>query len=124
MTNVLAIIAYGVCFVKVGSMIFIGRLIIGVCTGVFSTIVPLYINEFVPLQLKNFGTLNQVFIASSQSFAFLLYYLLTEPFAMTDESAYNYVSNFCLVTIIIQSLVFLFIFPYETPKYWMEQKQP
>jgi SP family sugar porter-like MFS transporter len=83
-TNILAIIAYGVCFVKVGSMIFIGRLIIGVCTGVFSSIVPLYINEFVPLQLKKFGTLNQIFIASSQSFAFLLYYLLTEPFAMTD----------------------------------------
>lgn len=121
-TNLLAIIACGICFVKLGFMILIGRVIIGICTGVFSAIVPLYINEFVPLQLKNFGTLNQVFIASAQSFAFLFYYLLTEPFGMTDESAYNYVSNFCLITILIQSLVFLFIFPYETPKYWLEKR--
>lgn len=92
-------------------------MIIGICTGIFSAIVPLYINEFVPLQLKNFGTFNQVFIASAQSFAFFLYFLLTEAFKITDESAYNWMSNFFIVTIAIQTAILLFVFPYETPKY-------
>ncbi len=103
-------------------MIIIGRLLIGICTGIFSAIVPLYINEFVPLQLKNFGTFNQVFIASAQSFAFFFYYLLTEPLKMADKYAYTWISNFFLVTIVIQSLVLLFVLPYETPKYWFSKR--
>lgn len=105
--------------VRVAATILIGRLIFGISIGIFFAIVPLYINEFTPLELKNFGTLNQVLIASGQSFTFLFYYLLTGPFGMSDELAYNYMSNFCLVTILIQSLVFLLVFPYETPKYWL-----
>jgi MFS family permease len=123
-TNFLIVLGHAICLVKIGPMILIGRLIFGISIGILFAIVPLYINEFTPLKLKKFGTLNQVFLASAQSFTFFLYYLLTEPFGMTDKSAYNYVSNFCLITIFIQSAVFLFIFPYETPKYWLEQRQP
>lgn len=122
-TNTLAIIGLAICYVKIGFMILIGRVIIGVCTGIFSAIVPLYINEFVPLQLKNFGTINQVLISSAQSFAFLFYYLLTDPIGITDKSAYTWVSNFFLVTLVVQSLVFLFVFPYETPKYWLSKRE-
>lgn len=122
-TNLIALISLGICLIKAGPAIIIGRLIIGICTGVFSAIVPLYINEFVPLQLKNFGTFNQVFIASAQSFAFFLYFLLTEPLKISDEAAYIWISNFFIVTLVIQTIILLFVFPYETPKYWFSIRE-
>ena len=58
--------------------IVMGRLIQGLCTGIYSAIVPLYINEIVTPDLSNLGTLNQVFIASSQAFSYLLYYIMSK----------------------------------------------
>lgn len=49
---------------------------------------------------------------------------MTEPFDISDQTTYYWTSNVFLVTIVIQTIVFLFIFPYETPKYWLEKREP
>lgn len=121
-TNCLGIISLVICFVKIPPAIIIGRLFIGICTGLFSAVIPLYINEITPLKLKNYGTFKLIFTASAQSFAFFFYYVLTEPLKVSDSSAYDWISNFFIVTISIQTFMFIFIFPYETPKYYLSIK--
>ena len=76
MTNIVGVISLSLFFIHSPVTLVLGRLLQGLCTGVYSTIVPLYINEIVTPDLTNLGTLNQVFISSSQAFSFLLYYIL------------------------------------------------
>ena len=57
-------------------VLLIGRLIQGICTGIFSAIVPLYINEIVTPDSSNLGSLNQIFISTAQGFCYLLYLIL------------------------------------------------
>ena len=61
--------------------------------------------------LSNLGTLNQVFIASSQAFSYLLYYILSK---VTDSelTQWFWVSEFLVITIVIQTILFITVFPY------------
>lgn len=90
------------------------------CTGIFSAIVPLYINEIVTPDAGSLGSLNQVFIAGAQGFCFLWYFILTK-ITTRDSLVWKMLTQFPLILVILQSLVFWFIFPYETPKYLYEK---
>ena len=116
----IAVISLSLFFIHSPFTLVVGRLLQGICTGIFSAIVPLYINEIVTPDLTNLGTLNQVFISSAQAFSYLFYYILDK---ITDSESIKWVwmSEFLLLTVIIQTFVFLFIFPYETPKYLFEK---
>ena len=84
----IALISLSIMFIHSPFTIVFGRLLQGFCTGVFSAIVPLYINEIVTPDLTNLGTLNQIFIASSQAFSNLLYYILSKFDSSPD---YNWI---------------------------------
>ena len=120
MTNLLCTISLLLYFIRSPVTLVIGRVTQGICTGIFVAIVPLYINEIVTPDLRNLGTMNQIFIAVSQAFSYLLYYVLTK-ITHSEEIRWLWVAEFPLVTITIQTFVFLFIFPYETPKYLFEK---
>lgn len=103
------------------------RLIQGICTGIFSAIVPLYINEIVTPDCTNLGSLNQIFIAFAQFFCFLLSFVLdkvlSDPGRQKEvaSTTWKIISEFPLIIIVIQTAIFLFVFPYETPKYLYEK---
>ncbi len=94
------------------------RLLQGICTGIYSAIVPLYINEIVTPDLTNLGSLNQITIAFSQFFCFLLAFILNLVFEDSDDQnmsasiTWNIIAQFPLVPIILQTIIFLTFFPY------------
>lgn len=121
LTNTVAFIStLLIAYIKSPVTFMIGRLLQGVCTGVFSAIVPLYINEIVTPDASNLGSLNQVFIAGAQGFSFLWYFILIKT-TRDDNIIWKMLAEFPLITIAVQSAIFLFVFPYETPKYLYEK---
>jgi MFS family permease len=100
----------------------LARLLQGICTGIFSAIVPLYINEIVTPDCTNLGSLNQIFIGFAQFFCFLLAFILSKVLDKNSESTFwKIIAEFPLLTILIQTFILLFVFPYETPKYLYEK---
>lgn len=94
------------------------RLIQGICTGIYSAIVPLYINEIVTPDCTNLGSLNQIFIAFAQFFCFLLSFLLEKTLSDTERqkevasTTWKIIAEFPLIIIAIQTIIFIFVFPY------------
>lgn len=61
------------------------RVIQGVCTGVYSAIVPLYINEIVTPDCTNLGSFNQIFISLAQFLAYLIAFILHHAFEGSND---------------------------------------
>ena len=62
-TNILVIIACGLCLVKKLGVVLAGRFLYGVAGGAFSVFVPSFINEVTPVELKGpFGSSTQILI--------------------------------------------------------------
>ena len=90
----------------------VARLIQGICTGVFSAIVPLYINEIVTSDCTNLGSFNQIFITFAQFFCYFLAYMLSLNQNINASTSWKIIAEVPLITIIIQSIILFFILPY------------
>jgi hypothetical protein len=70
------------------------------------------------------GALNQFFVAFGVFFSFFFEYVLTkianDP---TGNDIWVIVFGFPIITIVIQTIVLIFVFPYETPKYLLLQNR-
>lgn len=62
-TNIVSVIAISTIQVKTLYTLLAGRIIQGVCVGLYSAITPLYINQMLPQSLSGMGALNQAVIA-------------------------------------------------------------
>lgn len=87
--------------------------------GCYSAITPVIIKELSPTEISGtLGAINQVFISSGVFFSFCFKYILE---AIADdpngEKVWWIVFGFTLVVIPIQTILLLFVFPFETPKY-------
>ena len=119
-TNAIAALGLITIFIKTLPTFFIGRIIQGICTGIYSAIVPLYINEIVTPDSANLGSLNQLFISGAQAFCYLLYFILDKA-GSNNEIKWGILSEFLFIPILIQSILLVFMFPYNTPKYLYEK---
>ena len=96
---------------NVGTL-FLSRIGQGICVGLYSSIVPMIVKELSPTEIAGtLGAFNQFFIIVGVVFSYLLYFLFHQN--SDDENSYwFFVFGFTLLTIVIQTLTLLFLFPY------------
>ena len=91
----------------------------GFCVGFYSSIVSLIIKELAPTEISGtLGTLPQLNVTLGVFFGPLFKYILVK--ATGDESCKDFwwiVFGFTQITLVVQTVLLLFVFPYETPKY-------
>jgi len=87
--------------------------------GTYTVIVPLIIKEISPVEISGtLGTYNQLAICSGGTFACFFAYALKK--ATGDESGRDFwhiLYAFPELILAFQTVVLLFAFPYETPRY-------
>lgn len=97
----------------------------GMCAGLFSAIVPLLIKETTPFELSGvFGAFQQLFITIGIFTACFLSFILSQIY--NDPTGSNYwklIFGFPLLVLTFQTLVLHFVFPYETPKYLVDNNR-
>jgi MFS family permease len=110
-------------------MLLIGRVIQGLCVGLYSAIVPLFINEFAPLEISGrLGALNQLLIVSGIVVTNVLALFVPEidlPDNIDDAVIANYpiwsswwiIFGMPLVIAGLQIILLLTLFRRETPRY-------
>ena len=73
MTNILVCIASGIVLVENVIAICIGRFLYGIAAGSFSVLVPLFINETAPIEIKGpMGVITHFFVTFGIMISFLL----------------------------------------------------
>ena len=109
----------GLLFIPTFPTLILARLSQGYCVGFFSAIAPLIVKEIAPVEIAGtIGTIVQINVVIGVSFGLFFTYLLKK--ITGDETCKDFwylVFGFPLITIAIQTLVLILIFPYETPKY-------
>jgi MFS family permease len=99
------------------------RLCQGFCVGFFSALAPLIIKELSPNEISGtLGSFAQLNICLGVFVGCFFTYLLKK--LSGDESCKDFwffVFGLTEVTLLVQSLILLFVFPYETPKYLLLQ---
>ena len=130
MANIFVIFGSGISVIyNLGAIIF-GRFIYGFSAGCFSVLVPAYITELTPRELKGpFGTIHQVFVTIGIFVVFLIGLPIPQNPDLKHSNEFainNYWRIIFLVPILIsflQLFLLLTVFKYETPKYYKERKQ-
>lgn len=121
-------IAFGaglLIFIQNAYILFLVRIIQGICVGFYSAITPVIIKEISPNEISGtLGALNQFFIAFGVFFSFCFKFIL-EKVADDEkgESIWWIVFAFPLLTISLQTFLLRFVFPYETPKYLLQKNR-
>jgi MFS family permease len=98
------------------------RIVQGMCAGIYSALVPLIIKELAPFELSGvFGVFPQLFITVGIFVSCFLSFVLSQIYDdPTGSSYWRFIFAFSLVTLVIQTFALKFIFPFETPKYLIE----
>jgi MFS family permease len=115
--NSIAFIVVGLTLIPNFPLLVICRLIQGICAGLYTSIVPVTVKETVPYEVSGtFGAFLQLFTGVGAIISILIQKILTDTTG--DQSLYWRISfGFPLVTIIVQSIVLIFAYNFETPKY-------
>lgn len=117
--NVFAFIVGALIYIPSFYILIFLRLCQGFCVGFFSAIAPLIIKELSPTEISGtLGSYAQLNICLGVFTGCILTYILKK---VTGDPTCNdfwfIVFGLTEVTIAIQTIVLIFIFPYETPKY-------
>lgn len=129
-TNILVLIACGLCLVKKLGVVLAGRFLYGVAGGAFSVFVPSFINEVTPVELKGpFGSSTQILI----TLGIMIANLLGIPFPSCendeckninpDDQSFIQTGYWRVLFAIpmglsvVQSILLFTVFNYETPKF-------
>jgi MFS family permease len=119
MTNCIAFVAGLIIFIRNFYTLLFGRFVQGACIGCYITMAPLIIREIAPTEIAGvLGSITQIFMTGGVAFVCVFQYVLAQVFE--DKECWiiwPYVFGFPLVTLTLQTLILLFVFPYETPKY-------
>ena len=114
LTNAVAAFAGIIVLIPNFYTLMFGRLLQGMCIGCYITMAPLMIREIAPTEIAGvIGSISQIFMIGGVSFACIFQYVLSQ--SMDDMECWitwKYVMGFPLFILAVQSLVFLFIFPY------------
>lgn len=141
LANLVLIIGCSLTLVQVKEVVAVGRFLFGLAGGSFTVFVPSFINELTPNELKGpFGSATQILITLGILIANLLGIPMPECYkgeAVGDgdcKEGFNlYKPGFIgddywrllfalpIALAVIQSLLLLFVFNYETPKFLKQQ---
>jgi MFS family permease len=104
----------------------IGRSIQGICVGLYSAIVPLFINEYAPLEIAGrLGAINQLMIVSGIVLTNVIALFVTNRVVPENPiisdfpiwSSWRIIFGLPLVIAVVQILLLLLVFKNETPRY-------
>lgn len=123
-TDVIGMISAVISFLPHVSLLLIGRILIGSHAGINCSIVPLYIGEWIPPEIK--GKVG-AFTALGESIGVLVGYLLgiNIPLEASDDSNHWWRVMFGLGAIfpLIRFLLLLLFFRYDTPVNLMKEEK-
>jgi MFS family permease len=112
--NTLALIAGSLLYITHMECFIIMRIIQGACIGMYTSIIPMTISEISPIEMSgSTGAFTQIFCSIGTTSAYLFYYILSISFSQErQEEIWYYVFGLPLVTVSIQTIILLFVFPY------------
>jgi len=99
----------------------------GMCIGAYITVAPTYIEEMAPKELSaTLGVINQLAATSGILFVNSLSFILPYP---SEEDAYKtplwrLIFGICILFSLLQIILFLFCFKYETPEFYKVKNMP
>lgn len=124
-TNVLVLIATGICMVNNSVVILVGRFIYGMAAGAFTVFVPKYTSEIAPSEYRGpYGAVNQFMCTLGILTCSLLGIAIPSPATeLTDLNNSDFlVSEYWRVIwglpavfVVFQVTLMLLVFKYETP---------
>lgn len=93
--------------------------------GVYSALAPLIIKELSPTEISGtLGSYTQLFVTVGVFFGVFFAYILKKITGDDTGSDFWYILyGFPEITLVIQTVVLLFVYPYETPKYLLLNKR-
>lgn len=118
--NALALLAGSLIFIQNYYSLILMRLFQGMCVGFYSAIANLIVKELSPTEISGtMGTFPQLNVTLGVVFGCFFRYLLSYVFDNdpTSVNTWFILFGFTLITVALQTVVLLFVFPYETPKY-------
>ena len=109
----------GLIFIENFYSLLIFRLLQGIAVGLYSSVTPIIIKELSPVEISGqLGSYTQLNIAFGMFFGCLFAYILSQITGDdTGRYYWYYVYAFPQISIIAQTLLLFFVFPFETPKY-------
>jgi MFS family permease len=123
--NVFVILGCSICIIPYPPALIVGRLIYGLAVGIFSVIIPIFIIEISPIQLKgSYGGVSQLSITTGIMISYLMGILGRNQNG--DNSSNSKITwiivlifGFPILLATIQVLAITFLFKYESPKYYI-----
>jgi MFS family permease len=119
--NALAFIVGCLIFVQNFPMLIICRFLQGFAVGMLSSVTPMMLREFSPNEMAgSLGSFTAFHIGIGTLIGCFFPYVLLKITGDLEAKAYwYYVFGLPQAIIILQTLLLAFVFPYETPKYWL-----
>jgi SP family sugar:H+ symporter-like MFS transporter len=117
--NILAFIVGFLIYIEVFYSLLLFRLIQGFCVGCYSAIAPLIIKELAPIEISGtLGSLSQLNVTIGVFLGSFISYVLKKITGDPTGNDFWFISfGIPQITIVLQTVILLFVFPYETPKY-------
>jgi SP family sugar:H+ symporter-like MFS transporter len=95
----------------------IGRCVSGMCVGGFMTLVPVYVSEFVPYEITgSSGAIYEMHFCIGIMLSYLLGFGLPQT-QTVDDNYWRFMVSVPLLFCIINIIILLFVFTYDTPRY-------
>ena len=122
-SNLILIVGCALSCIKNVYVILAGKFLFGFAAGAFSVFVPSFINELVPNELKgSLGSLTQILITLGIFISYLFGLPLPETLdsvspTFINDDYWRVVNAIPIAFAVLQSVLFLSVFNYETPKY-------
>ena len=124
MVNCAAIALSALCYYPNFYCLLACRLMQGMCTGVFSTLANMIVKELAPVEIAgSLGAIPELMLSVGTLSPYLLVYILKK--VTQDDSCHSfwrYVFGVPILLIAIQTIILLFVFNFETPKYWLIER--
>lgn len=135
--NIIIMIGAGITMIFSFYALVAGRLVLGYGLGAFTVIAPLFISETSPIEVAgSMGAINQFMVTFGIMVAYMFGFLAPFEFlkgvdpvdgnrnpAVYDTQAWRIVFIIPAFVAVIQSLLVLFVFRYDTPKFYKQNGQ-
>lgn len=117
LVNIVSLVVVALTLIPNFPLLVVCRLIQGICAGLYTSIVPVMVKETVPYEVSGtFGAFLQLFTGVGAIVAILVQKIITDTTG--DQSLYWRIPfGFPIITVILQSVILLFAYNFETPKY-------
>ena len=123
-TDVCSIIGVILTLLNEQYLLLLGRLITGLCVGLNSSLVPLYISEMSPVKVKGFtGTFNQLFICTGILVSYLLGLNIPTGHHNPTSQWWRFMLGVPIIAPILRLARLLLTYNFETPRYLMVTNQ-